>query len=157
MKQTDKKRTWSFNKDFKDQFWAEAMHYYKQGEKLYLDGDMAKEAEKHQMEVMEKDSRQGMLEIYLETLLPENWNNMTLYERRNFLDGDALSPKGTTKRTKVSNIEIFSECFGGDPTKISRADSYAITSMMFQVKGWIKTENSIRIPIYGKQRVYERS
>lgn len=154
--QTVKKRMWKFDQYFKDQFWAEAKHYYEDGECLYLEGDIAKEAEKHQMEAMEKDSRMGILVEYLNMLLPENWNEMSLYERRSFIDGDALSPKGTVRRTQVSNIEIYSECFGKDPTNISRADSYSITAMMIQLPDWKKSEKSSRIPIYGKQRYYKK-
>lgn len=157
LKQTEKKRTWSFDKDFKDQFWAEAMYYYNQGEKLYLEGDIAVAAEKHQMEAMEQDNRLGMVLDYLDKLLPENWNNMTLYERRNFLDGDALSPKGTIKRTSVSCIEIFSECFGCDPTKITRSDSFSIAAIMMQIPGWKKVNKTKRLPIYGPQKYYERT
>lgn len=147
---------WKFDENFRSQFWAEAKYYYENGECLYLEGDIAKEAEKHQMDAMEKDSRMGILIEYLNMLLPENWNEMSLYERRSFIDGDALSPKGTIKRTQVSNIEIYSECFGKDPTNISRADSYSITAMMIQLPDWKKTEKSSRIPIYGKQRYYKK-
>ena len=35
-------------------------------------------------------------------------------------------------------------------------DSYAITAMMTQISGWIKTEKSVRLSLYGRQRVYER-
>lgn len=156
LNQTEKKRTWDFDEAFRSQFWAETKCYYEQGEKLYLEGDMAKEAESHQMDAMEKDSRMGLLLEYLNILLPENWDQMSLYERRSFIDGDPLNPKGTIRRTQVSNIEIYSECFGKDPTNISRADSYAITAMMIQIPEWTKSEKSSRIPIYGKQRYYKR-
>lgn len=154
--QTEKKRMWKFDKYFKDQFWAEAKFYYEQGEELYLTGDIAKTAEEKQTEAMEVDARQGMLMDYLDRLLPENWNEMTLYQRRDFLEGDPTALKGTVQRKTVSNIEIYSECFGGDPKKITRADSYSITSMMIQCPGWKKTDISKRIPIYGKQRLYQR-
>ena len=36
-------------------------------------------------------------------------------------------------------------------------DSYAITAMMTQISGWIKTEKSVRLSLYGRQRVYERN
>ena len=38
-----------------------------------------------QQEAMESDDREGIILEYLETPLPTNWQNMTLYERRVYL------------------------------------------------------------------------
>ena len=40
-------------------------------------------AEKAQRSAMEADDRLGMVEQYRDTLLPVNWRDMDLYERRN--------------------------------------------------------------------------
>ena len=66
-------------------------YYYEQGEKLYLEGDLLEEAEEAQRSAMESDERQGLVEQYLSKLLPENWSEMDLYQRRNFLDGDDIT------------------------------------------------------------------
>jgi predicted P-loop ATPase len=55
----------------RDQIWAEAKVIYESGEKLYLEGDLIKAAEAAQQEAMEVDERQGLVEEYLERLLPE--------------------------------------------------------------------------------------
>ncbi len=54
------------------------------GEPLILDEQTEKLAKKLQREAMETDEREGMVREYLATLLPVNWNEMSLYERRNF-------------------------------------------------------------------------
>ena len=75
--------------------------YYKRGEPLILDEQTEKLAKKLQREAMETDEREGMVREYLETLLPVNWNEMSLYERRNFLDGSEFGEvniKGEIKR-----------------------------------------------------------
>ena len=36
------------------------------------------------------------------------------------------------------------------------SDSYAISSIMAHIEGWSKTGKYARLPIYGKQRVYQR-
>ncbi len=59
---------------------------------------------------MEVDERVGMVEEYLNTLLPEGWDDMDVYARRSFpLRSTAV--KGATERTTVSNAEIWCECF----------------------------------------------
>lgn len=107
---------------------------------------------------MEEDDRLGMVEVYLDTLLPENWREMDLYERRNYLADrkDPTMPKGTARRECVSNAEIWAECFGRNPADMRPADSYAISALMMKVDGWEKSSNRIRIPTYGVQRVYVR-
>lgn len=75
---------------------------------------MISAAEVVQRDAMEVDERQGMVEEYLDTLLPENWESMDTYARRNFLsEKDApTSVRGTVRRDTVSNAEIWCECFG---------------------------------------------
>ena len=156
LNQTEQMQRWKFDAYFKDQFWAEAIYYYNQHEPLYLQGNMQKEAEKHQIEAMEKDERLGAIELYLDTLLPENWDEMDIYDRRNFLDGDITAPKGTIRRTRVSNAEIWCECLKKNLSEMKSADSYMIASLMVQLPEWKKAKYPRKIPLYGSQREYER-
>ena len=79
VKQTEQRKRWNFSQDEKDQIWAEAKKYYEEGEKLYLEGDMIEAAEGAQMKAMEEDERKGLVEEYLNTLLPTGWEKMDLY------------------------------------------------------------------------------
>ena len=72
--QKKQKKTWNFTPEFRAQFWAEAKEIWKSGEKLYLEGDVLAEAEKMQQSAMEVDERVGMVEEYLNTMLPEDWD-----------------------------------------------------------------------------------
>lgn len=158
VKQTEQRKRWSFSQEEKDQIWAEAKALYEAGEKLYLEGDMIEAAEGAQMQAMEEDERKGLVEEYLNTLLPANWDSMDLYERRNWLsekDGPT-AVKGEKERTEVSNLEIWSECFGNPTSSLRSSDSYTIAALMTQIPGWKRTKYSKKIPIYGKQRLYMR-
>ena len=141
-----------------DQIWAESVYLYEQGEKLYLEGDDAKTAVDKQRQAMETDERQGLVEEYLNTLLPEKWDEMNTYERRNYLNGDDFGavPAGNVVRTQVSNAEIWCECFGNSLSSIKTADSYAIAAIMLKIDGWEKSGKRVNQKIYGRQRVYER-
>ena len=140
------------------QIWAEAKELWKQGEKLWPEGDLLRAAEEAARDAMEADDRIGTVGEYLDTLLPENWSRMDLYERRNFLADrkDPMMPKGTVQRTRVSNMEIWSECFGRDPSDLKPADSYSIAALMVRFPDWKRTERVLKLPMYGRQRVYER-
>ena len=154
--QTEQIHKWVFDDAFRAQFWAEVKFYYEQGEKLYLEGAILADSEKAQKDAMEKDERQGMIEEYLNTLLPDDWDTMDLYARRNYLSGDITSPKGTVKRTSVSNAEIWCECFGKNMSDLKSSDSYQIAAIMAQIDGWERTTTNKRISIYGRQRLYKR-
>jgi len=157
-RQKDPVRRFSFTEEERSQIWAEARHCWQQGEKLYLEGELIRESEEAQRSAMEADERQGMVEQYLDTLLPDTWREMDLYERRNYLSDrkDPTQPKGTVRREKVSNAEIWAECFGRNLSDMKPADSYAIAALMTQVAGWRKAEKLMSLPLYGRQRVYER-
>lgn len=145
-----------------DKIWAEALYVYKQGEELYLKGEVLEIASKEQSEAMESDDREGLVREYLNKLLPNNWSSMNLYERRKFLNGDDLAggQVGTEKRKAVCSMEIWCECFGKDASSLKKSDSYEITAIMSKIEGWElysgNKTNTMRFPIYNKQRAFVR-
>lgn len=156
--QKKQKKTWNFTPEFRAQFWAEAKEIWKSGEKLYLEGDVLAEAEKMQQSAMEVDERVGMVEEYLNTMLPDDWDSMDLFQRRNYLNGSEFgSPAHEAKelRTEVSNAEIWCECFGKSLQELKPTDSYSIAALMSQIDGWERTAAIKRQPIYGRQRLYK--
>jgi len=158
--QKKQKKTWSFTEEYRQQFWAEAKEIWKSGEKLYLEGDILEEAEKAQKGAMETDERVGMVEEYLNTPLPADWDDMDLFARRNYLNGSEFGGTqhiGTITRTSVSNAEIWCECLNHSLPELKTTDSYQIAALMAQINGWERTTNIKRLPIYGRQRLYQKT
>lgn len=158
--QKRQKKAWNFDEDFRAQFWAEAKAIWQAGETLYLEGDILDDAEEAQRGAMEADERVGIIEEYLNTPLPDGWDDMDLYARRSYLNGTEFGTpehKGKTVRAEVSNAEIWCECFGKSKEDLKPSDSYAIAAMMSQVTGWERTSQIRRQPLYGRQRLYIRS
>lgn len=151
-----KKQSWNLTHEEILQIWAEALVYVRQGEKLYLSPEMDALAKDEQREAMESDEREGLVREYLDTLLPKRWAEMDLFERRNFLTGSDfgnLQEKGTVKRTSVSNMEIWCECFGKERANLRRTDSNELTGILARM-GWKRAESKVRIPLYGPQYVF---
>ncbi len=152
------KKSWQLTEYDVQQIWAETMVLYRRGEKLYLEGEDEAAAVKEQTEAMETDEREGLVRSYLNTLLPDTWNEMSVYERRNYLSDSefgSVNHNGTIKRTMVSNMEIWCECFGRDASALKKMDSYEIAAIMRKISGWERAKDSLVVlPIYGKQRVY---
>ena len=151
-----KKQSWNLTHEEILQIWAEALVYVRQGEKLYLSPEMDALAKDEQREAMESDEREGLVREYLDTLMPERWAEMDLFERRNFLSGSdfgGLQEKGTVRRTSVSNMEIWCECFGKERANLRRTDSNELTGILARL-GWKRADNKVRIPLYGPQYVF---
>lgn len=138
-----------------EQLWAEAKYSYLKGEKLYLEAELQALAKEAQEEHSERDDRIGLVQEYLDTKLPENWENLGVYDRRNFLS-EELSHKGTLERTQVSVVEIWCECFGKEKADLNRRTSNEITEILNALEGWGKAKKAVRIKHYGVQKIFER-
>lgn len=141
------------------QIWAEAKARLAAGEELILRGDVLKEAEERQRQALESDPREGQVQEYLDTLLPEDWYNRTVSQRLDWLsadfDGRAEHP-GVVQRDRVCNAEIWVECFRRPIGQMEAKDSYAIAGIMKKMPGWQRARSNKRIRGYGAVGVYER-
>lgn len=155
---TGKLKPWELSKEDVEQIWTEVLVLIDKGEKLYLDSNLETYSQAEQASAMEQDDREGLVSDYLDLLLPENWDNMDVYARQEYIsDPDSpTQPEGTVKREIVSNLEIWCECFGKRKEDIKPSDSYAIASIMLRIEGWHKTDERRKQPIYGQQRLYKR-
>ncbi|MDO4564686.1 MAG: virulence-associated E family protein [Clostridia bacterium] len=150
------RRSWQLTNEDVRQIWAEVVVYVKRGEKLYLDPGMEQLAKAEQREAMESDEREGLVRDFLDTLLPEDWDDMDVFERRSFLNGSDFGGTeriGVVKRESVSNMEIWCECFGKERANLRRADSNELTSIVTRL-GWKRNPSKVRIPLYGPQYIY---
>ena len=105
---------------------------------------------------MESDEREGLVREYLEALLPDNWDDMDTFERRNFLDGTGkadIGKKGTIRRTQVCNMEIWCECFGKERANLKRADSNELSGILVKL-GWVRLDRKERVANYGPQFIF---
>jgi Predicted P-loop ATPase and inactivated derivatives len=139
-----------------DQIWAEAVELYNKKESRYLDKDLEAQAYQTQLEHSETDERIGLIQEYLAILLPEKWNEMDAYSRRSFIQGDALSEKGVTKRERICVAEIWCEFFGKPYTEMTKYNTKEIHNIMKNMKDWTLSKFPVRLSIYGNQRVYRR-
>ena len=114
-------------------------------------------------EGMEEDDREGIVQDYLDRLLPDNWSSMDVYQRRAFLGGgefETVGVKGTVMRERVCIMEIWVECFGKERQNLKKADSYEIEGILNKIGGWKKydsnTTGKTKVPLYGVQKTFVR-
>ena len=142
---------------FRDQIWAEAVQLYKNGEPLILSPDAEIIAQKEQQMHSESDERTGLIDKYLNTLLPSDWEDKDLDERRMFLSEDE-SIRATCKvqRQHVCIAEIWTECMGKNKTDLDRYKSREYNDIMKNLTDWEASKSTKAFKIYGVQKYYSR-
>lgn len=151
-----KKSIWRDLPEEVDQIWAEAYTYWMLGEPLYLDKDVEKLAEEMQEHHRENSGKEGLVLEFLEQKVPENWNSFTLTQRRQFWSGNLRGPDDKlVKREKVCAVEVWAECFSGDPKYMKKSDSREINGILSGIKGWRRNKSKRRYGPYGIQRGFE--
>jgi hypothetical protein len=136
-----------------NQLWAEAVALYRGGEKLYLSPEAERIARLEQINHSQEDDRKGIVELFLERLLPKNWEAMDLFDRREFLN-DPLVPEGTEARQNVCLAEIWCECLGKERHDMTRYNTREINDILRSLEGWEQIKSPKNFSLYGKQKYY---
>lgn len=104
-----------------DQLWAEAVVRYKDGEKIYEDTqELLDYATEMQSAYTQDDEMQGLLEEFLNTPLPDDWDTLDQGQRVDYFRGaDLQRPKGVGSKLRdcVSVAEVRAEMLGEDVTR----------------------------------------
>lgn len=144
------------------QIWAEAVDLYNKGESVYIDKDELKSlVEEEQEKHFDIDPMTNSIINYLNMLLPNKWNDMEVYDRRNFINGSydfgEIKVEGKNKREKVCVMEIWCEVYGRDKSECKQSDSRAIKDIVMKTGEWEMSKSAITFgKIYGKQRGFVR-
>lgn len=158
-----KHRKWQIALDRdRDQLWAEAVHYYREGEKLYLNEELEALARKRQQEFNDDvdDPLFGMLQKFLDTKLPGDWNMRDINDRRRWLRSpDPLDADGVEVRDRVCAAEFICEMMGKDMTdKEYKNIARKVCKMMEGLEGWERLGTTRHAEkLYGRQKGFRRT
>lgn len=144
-----------------DQLWAEAVVRWREGEPLWLADAAVNEAAVEVQELFTvQDEMVGQIAEYLDTMLPDAWDTMSPEDRVGFIQG--YSPRDLTACTKRRDVvcisEIRCEMCGDSKAQNGGNDSLSrrIAGIMNNMPGWVNDGTRIRVPGYGRQRIYKR-
>lgn len=143
----------SLTEEVVGQIWAEALCLYESGESLQLDQEAAREAERVQGLHMEEDPREGIIQRYLETLLPEDWEEKDIWERRQYLEEPTT---GSIQRVRVCAAEIWAEALRQDPSKFGVWEARPVYDILRKFPEWQERKGRVRFGVYGRQTAYEK-
>ena len=156
-----------YSDEYVNQVWAEAVHIWKTSRdkyglkdnpELFLSSEEEAAAESVRSMATEEDSVGGLIRAYLDTLVPENWADMSPDERISWLrDEEQGIVSGTHPIDVVCSLEIWEIALGRERGKHSRVDILQITNALKQLPGWFgPMPKPTRLPFYGPQRVFAR-
>ena len=156
-----------YSDEYVNQVWAEAVHIWKTSRdqyglkdnpELFLSSEEEAAAESVRSMATEEDSMTGLIQAYLDTLVPANWVEMSPEERISWLrDEEQGIVSGTHPIDVVCSLEIWEIALGRERGKHSRVDILQITNALKQLPGWFgPMPKPTRLPFYGPQRVFAR-
>jgi len=158
-----RKKKWSELKNEEiDQIWAEAKHYYAEGEPLYLDDRLEAMMREAQAAHTEESPWFGMVQEYLNRKLPDDWEERTPMDRRMWLNDDEFGEAaGTITRDRVCALEVWVECLGNDMKRFPAMDRREINDILRNMPGWKPNDQNQKGTLrfgkhYGVQRAYIR-
>lgn len=110
----------------------------------------------------EQDELVGLVEAYLDTRLPENWESLDKLARRDFIQGgtQGIGHTGVLRRNVVSLVEIRNEMLRQDSADVMRGkaqETRRLANIMNTMPGWHKEPKRKYTKAYGQQWVYRRT
>lgn len=156
---------WAITQKMRDQIWAEAVHLYKEGERLYLSREeeqAARVVQEEHNEDINDDPILDLLEQYLAIKLPASWDLYDSIQRRREYydrarqdeDADPLTAIGTEPRVEFCAAEFLQEFLKIRPDNPHyRNVSRKVMGYMDRRDGWERaaTVNHVR-HLYGRQK-----
>lgn len=145
--------------EYIDQVWAEAVALYRAGERLWLTTEEEAWCRSERDPFIADSGRFGVVQEYLNTLVPEGWDGWPLESRQLWLRSrsDDLVEAGAQPITSVCAVQLWAEALGhrmSDPQ--SPSDLQELREIMDRMPGWTASLKKRRLPQYGVQRVWTR-
>lgn len=144
--------------EYIDQVWAEALHYYRNGERLFLDDEESALAAAEREAYTEESATEGLIHQYLNTLVPSGWWEMSPEYRRMWLANRSENHEdaGTLEITQVCTLQIWVEVLGKNLGDHKRVDLLEINQILRDLPGWAAAPGRRTVPGYGTQTVFEK-
>lgn len=152
------KNVWRDLAGERDQIWAEALHYFRQGDELRLSDELERQAKALQElhNELARDERRGVIEAFIRKPVPVTWESLTMDQRRAWIrDLSSLqSEEPRVYRKSICAVEVLVECFGEKLDQKTRYRTKEINQILREMEG-LEPGQTSRDPVYGLQRRYD--
>ena len=134
------------------QIWAEAKERWEAGERLYLTGEIERQAQEKQEQHREASPKEGLIADFLTREIPRDWQNWPVDRRRDWWANATQGNVETVKRSRITAIEIWCELYNGNQKDFRQTDTREINNILAKLPGVSRANSSFRCGPYGKQR-----
>lgn len=149
-----------FTPYYRDQVWAEAYTYYRNGEETYLSPEQEQDLIKLQRNYTDTFfyDLSATIEEYLETRLPQDWYTYTKRRRINYFRFDAGEDMiANMRRDKVCFEEVLSECLADGKFRGRTVRLSELVTIFENLPDWEQSASPLRLGTgYGRHRGYVR-
>ena len=140
----------------RDQLWAEAVAYWRQGEALHLPPELEDVARKVQEEHRARHPWEGLIEEYLSQEIPADWMKWSTQQRQMWRSGGLKYDGKIILRERICAAEIWCEALDRKRGDMRQRDAREINSLLERTTGWVGVGVRDAGKPYGKQRCFER-
>lgn len=132
-----------------DQVWAEAVMYWRLGEKTFLTGSVLEEAKRQQEGHTEQHPWESLIADFVKKKVLQDWNSVSIEDRKSFWGGFDKSKAALVERDRVCAAEVYVECLHGELKYMKRSDTMTINDILSNLEGWEKKKSTQRFGPYG--------
>ncbi len=140
----------------RDQLWAEAVLYWRLGEKLYLPPELEEVARQVQEDHRSRHPWEGIIADYLAEEVPVDWMKWDAMQRQIYRGGGMQYKGAKEPRRRVCAAEIWCELLNKQRGDMRQRDTREINSLLERVPGWESVGVREAGNPYGKQRCFDR-
>lgn len=128
-------------KDVVQQLWAEAKHYYMEGELLKLEAEHEREMNDRQAYHTQDSPLEGVIRDYLDIQIPKNWYDLDMQDRRAYISSQDIEvidadENDLVDRERICALEIWVECLGNEKSKFPKMQQVEIRNILNKLEEW---------------------
>lgn len=138
-----------------DQMWAEAMDCVLRGENNVVASEALMQADNVRSNYEEQNVMSGEIDMLLETLVPETYDEFTLEQAVNFWKVPEARPKCTKRLEYVSPIQIWVELLGRSRESYQRLQQLEMITAIRKSQVLESTGVTKRTPRHGAQKTFK--
>lgn len=135
-----------------DQLWAEAKARWQAGEQLFLTGEIEQQAQEMQEQHREASPKEGLIADFVAREIPVDWQKWPIDRRRDWWAQATHGEVETTKRDRITAIEIWCELYNGNQKDFRQTDTREINNILAKLPNLTRAKTSFRCGPYGTQR-----
>ena len=130
---------------------------WRMGEALYLTGEIEKAAQKRQEMHREAGVSEGLIQDFVNRMVPKDWATWPIERRRDFWAGAVHGEiEELVPRTTVCVAEVWCEALGGQLRDFHKNDAREINAVLDRLPEWERTDGPRLHGPYKAQRGFVR-